>query len=268
MLGASKIAYGALIEYVDGNKSLHSFDNAQSILLLADAISENKTLVNTLTDSGISPEARAGIAKDVLTKIGNPDSVSLIAQAVAMRWSETDDLIQSLEASGARAAFAAAELTNELDRVEDEIFAFERAIAASGELELLLANPNMTQKARASFIEDLVGKQFLASSILLIVHTLGHRHDHSITSSLNDLQKLAAARRGRVLAEVTAAIALSDEQKSRLEKALTAIYSKSVEVQVVIDRKVIGGVSVRVGDEVIDGTITSRLAQVKRQLAG
>jgi F-type H+-transporting ATPase subunit delta len=85
---------------------------------------------------------------------------------------------------------------------------------------------------------------------------------------LGDLQKLAAARRGRVLAEVTAAIALTSDQEQRLTNALTAIYKQDVQVQVSVDKKVIGGVAVRVGDEVIDGTIASRLAQVKRQLAG
>ena len=268
MLGASKIAYQSLIKLVDSNKNLHSFENGESVLLLADAISGNKTLLTTLTDTGISPEARAGVAKDVLAKSGTTEAVSLISEAVKMRWSEIQDLVQSLEASGARALFAASELKGELDRVEDEVFAFERAIAASGELELMLANPNMSAKDRASVINDLVGKTFSPTAVLLINHAISHRHGRSITSTLGDLQKLAAARRGRVLAEVTAAIALTDDQEQRLTNALTAIYKQDVQVQVVINKKVIGGVAVRVGDEVIDGTVANRLAQVKRQLAG
>ena len=268
MLGASKNAYQSLIKLVDSNKNLHSFENGESILLLADAITGSKTLLTTLTDSGISPEARAGVAKDVLAKIGTNDAVSLISEAVKMRWSQTQDLVQGLEASGARALFAASEVKNELDRVEDEVFAFERAIAASGELELLLADPNMTTSARSNVINDLVGKTFSATSILLVNHAISHRHGRSITSTLGDLQKLAAARRGRVLAEVTSAIALTRDQEERLTTALTAIYKQEVQVQVVIDKKVIGGVAVRVGDEVIDGTVANRLAQVRRQLAG
>jgi len=132
----------------------------------------------------------------------------------------------------------------------------------------MLANPNMTAKDRANVINDLVGKTFSPTAILLVNHAISHRHGRSITSTLADLQKLAAARRGRVLAEVTAAIALTSDQEQRLTKALTAIYKQDVQVQVSIDKKVIGGVAVRVGDEVIDGTIASRLAQVKRQLAG
>ena len=88
------------------------------------------------------------------------------------------------------------------------------------------------------------------------------------TDAAGSLQKLAAARRGRVLAEVTSAIALTSDQEQRLTTALTAIYKQEVQVQVVIDKKVIGGVAVRVGDEVIDGTVANRLAQVRRQLAG
>ncbi len=106
MLGASKIAYQSLIKLVDSNKNLHSIENGESILLLADAITGSKTLLTTLTDSGISPEARAGVAKDVLAKIGTNEAVSLISEAVKMRWSETQDLVQGMEASGARALFA------------------------------------------------------------------------------------------------------------------------------------------------------------------
>ena len=268
MLGASKIANQSLIKLVDSNKNLHTFENGESVLLLADAIADSKTLLTTLTDSGISPEARAGVVKDVLAKAGTTEAVSLVSEAVKMRWSQNQDLVQSLEASAARALFAASEVKAELDRVEDEVFAFERAIAASGELELMLANPNMTAKDRANVINDLVGKTFSPTAILLVNHAISHRHGRSITSTLGDLQKLAAARRGRVLAEVTAAIALTSDQEQRLTNALTAIYKQDVQVQVSIDKKVIGGVAVRVGDEVIDGTIASRLAQVKRQLAG
>ena len=268
MLGASKIANQSLIKLVDSNKNLHTFENGESVLLLADAIADSKTLLTTLTDSGISPEARAGVVKDVLAKAGTTEAVSLVSEAVKMRWSQNQDLVQSLEASVARALFAASEVKAELDRVEDEVFAFERAIAASGELELMLANPNMTAKDRANVINDLVGKTFSPTAILLVNHAISHRHGRSITSTLGDLQKLAAARRGRVLAEVTAAIALTSDQEQRLTNALTAIYKQDVQVQVSIDKKVIGGVAVRVGDEVIDGTIASRLAQVKRQLAG
>jgi ATP synthase F1 delta subunit len=128
--------------------------------------------------------------------------------------------------------------------------------------------PELLNKINDFKINDLVGKTFSTTSILLVNHAISHRHGRSITSTLGDLQKLAAARRGRVLAEVTSAIALSTDQEQRLTTALTAIYKQEVQVQVVIDKKVIGGVAVRVGDEVIDGTVANRLAQVRRQLAG
>ena len=266
MLGASKNSYAALIKAEDSNKSLHSFDEAKSLLALADLIAVNKSLLNTLNDSGISTQARTSIAKDLLSKVGSPAAVNLIGEAVALRWSSTQDLIQALEDSGARAAFAASENSKELDRVEDEIFAFERAIAASGELELMLADPNMTAESRLKIINDLVGKTFTQTAIILVNHAIGHRHGRSITSTLKDLSKLAAARRGRVLAEVITAISLTSEQETRLINALTAIYKQEIQLKKVVDRRVIGGVAVRIGDEVIDGTVVNRLAQVKKEL--
>ena len=136
MLGASKNSYTALIKEVDSNKGIQSFNDAKSLLAAAKLIATNKSLLNTLTDSRLSNEARSGIAKDLLTQIGSKSAIELIAHAVTLRWSDPEDLIKALEASGFRAAFAGSENNNELDRVEDEIFAFERAIAASGVLSL------------------------------------------------------------------------------------------------------------------------------------
>lgn len=267
MLGASKNSYSALIKAVDSNKGIQSFNDAKSLLAAAKLIATNKSLLNTLTDSGISNEARSGIAKDLLNKIGSTSAIEIIAQAVTLRWSDPEDLVKALEESGFRAAFAGSENSNELDRVEDEIFAFERAIAASGELELMLADPNITSESRLKIINDLVGKTFTKTSIELVNYALGNRHGRSITTTLKDLSKLAADRRGRLLAEITTAIALSADQETRLVSALKAIYKQDIQLKKVVDKKVIGGVAVRIGDEVIDGTVSNRIAQIKRELA-
>ncbi len=267
MLGASKNSFKKLIDYVDTNKSTHTFNDAKSLLAMAKVISANKSLLNTLTDSGLSNDTRSGVIKDLISQFASKSAIEIISQAVAFRWSEPEDLLKAIEASGYRAAFASSESSNELDRVEDEIFAFERAISASGELELMLADPNISDESRFKIINDLVGKTFTQTSIELVNYALGNRHGRSITTTLKDLSKLAADRRGRLLAEITTAIALSADQESRLVSALKAIYKQDIQLKKVVDKKVIGGVSVRIGDEVIDGTISNRIAQIKRELA-
>ena len=146
-------------------------------------------------------------------------------------------------------------------------FLLLRAIAASGELELMLADPNITAESRLKIINDLVGKTFTQTAIELVNYALGNRHGRSITTTLKDLSKLAADRRGRLLAEITTAIALTSDQETRLVSALKAIYKQDIQLKKVVDKKVIGGVAVRIGDEVIDGTVSNRIAQIKRELA-
>ena len=237
---------------------------ARAIILISGAASQAP---NQLVDETLKPFTLSILDRQEILMAGR----MILALEIELDRAHLDavesDLIKALEASGFRAAFAGSENSNELDRVEDEIFAFERAIAASGELELMLADPNITRESRIKIINDLVGKTFTQTSIELVNYALGNRHGRSITTTLKDLSKLAADRRGRLLAEITTAIALSADQETRLVSALKAIYKQDIQLKKVVDKKVIGGVAVRIGDEVIDGTVSSRIAQIKKELA-
>jgi F0F1-type ATP synthase delta subunit len=80
------------------------------------------------------------------------------------------------------------------------------------------------------------------------------------------LAEVAVARRGEVVAHVSAAAELSDAQRTRLTEVLSRIYGHPVTVQMQIDPGLLGGLSISVGDEVVDGTLSSRLAAAETQL--
>ena len=266
MLGASKTSYQALLEQVDKNTAAHSYSVMNELLQVVDALAANKSLLVTLVDNGIASNAKTAIAKDVFANQISQGAFSVIEIAVALRWLSGKDLQIAISDAAARCAFAAAENEGVLDRIEDEIFAFERIVAANGDLELLLSNPNAQSEARTTLIMDLVAQKFHQVSLDLVIRAANSATD-SLLRALANLQKLAADRRNKVLAEVKTAIALDANQEQRLTAALERIYNRKIRLQKVIDKRVIGGVSVRVGDELIDGTIASRLAQLSKQLA-
>jgi len=105
------------------------------------------------------------------------------------------------------------------------------------------------------------------ASLRLITQAALHPRGRNLEANLADYARLVAAWRQRLIAVVRVATELSDEQRQRLTRALSAIYGHGIQLNVVIDPQVVGGVSVQVGDEVIDGTLSSRLAALRRHWA-
>jgi F-type H+-transporting ATPase subunit delta len=152
-----------------------------------------------------------------------------------------------------------------LDTVEDELFFFTRTVVSDGQLQLALADLTQPAGFREGIVRDLTAARYTDTTVLLLVQSVSSpRGGQSLLDTLESLQQLAAARRGQALAEVTSAIALTAEQTERLAAAISRIYGRPVRLNVVVDPTVVGGLSVRVGEELIDGTIATKLEQARR----
>lgn len=266
MLGASKTSYQALVAAVDQNSAAHNNAVMEELLLVCDSLIANKSLLVALVDNGVTAEAKIGILKEIYAGKVSQDALGILEAAVALRWLSGEDLLIAAQDSAARCGFAAAENEGILDRIEDEVFAFERIVASNGDLELLLSSPNAQVEASSALIRDLVADKFHPVSLSLVIRAANSKQ-MSLLVGLTNLQRLAADRRNKVIAEVRTAIALDQNQEQRLTSALERIYNQKIRLQKVVDPKVVGGVSVQIGDELIDGTIASSLAQLSRQLA-
>ena len=117
-------------------------------------------------------------------------------------------------------------------------------------------------------LRDLLGGKGQHTTLRLVEIAVTRSHGQSLEGALDDLSQLAAQRRSRYVAQVRSAVALTPEQETRLAQSLARIYGREVQLQVDVDPSVIGGVEVRVGDEVLDGTVARSLSTVRRQLAG
>ncbi len=173
-----------------------------------------------------------------------------------------DDLVRGY----ARALFDVAEAEGALGTVEDELFAFATAVEQNTELREALTDPALPAENKKAAIRDILGERArpLTASLLGFVVDAGRARE--LGKIVDELVVLAAERRKHAVAEVRTAVPLTEEQREKVAAALTKATGKSLEVKVVVDPSVIGGVVAHIGDEVIDGSIRTRLDEAKQRL--
>jgi F-type H+-transporting ATPase subunit delta len=176
--------------------------------------------------------------------------------------SEAPDLIRGY----ASAIFGIAEAEGSLDRVSDELFHFAKALEASHELRSTLTDIAIPTERKAAVITELLGDRASELTKHIIDFVVAQGRARELASIVEELASLAADRRSRVLGEVRSAVPIDEEQRERLNDALSKATGKTVDVKVVVDPTVVGGIYAKVGDQVIDATVRKRLQDLKESI--
>jgi F-type H+-transporting ATPase subunit delta len=163
----------------------------------------------------------------------------------------------------ATALFSVARSEGNLSEVEDELFRFARTLEASDELRTTLTDPQLPVSRRQQIVEDLLGGKANPVTVALASMVVGVGRSRDLVSIIDELVQLSATEANKELAEVRSAVPLTDEQQARLAEALGKATGKTLEVKVVVDPSVLGGLVAQVGDTVIDGSVRTRLEQLK-----
>jgi len=163
----------------------------------------------------------------------------------------------------AGALLAVARSEGSLGEVEDELFRFARLLETNDELRTTLTDAQLPVSRRQQIVEDLLGGRANPTTTALVSMVVGTGRSRDLPAIIDELVKLSAAEGNREVAEVRSAVALTDDQKQRLSAALEAKTGKKVELKVIIDPTVLGGLVAQVGDTVIDGSVKARLQQLK-----
>ena len=174
----------------------------------------------------------------------------------------TDELIRGY----AEALFRVVRAEGELDRVEDELFRFGKILEKNHELKQALADQSMESEQRTKILEELLEGKVASHTVGLLSFIVAQGRGRQLPQILDELSSIAAEARNFVVAEVRTAVPLDDKQRTELAAALSKATGKKVEVKVLIDPSVIGGVAAKIGDTVIDGTIRRRLEQLREQV--
>ena len=236
------------------------------LFAVAGLLASQPALRRALADQSHPASARAALANAVLAgKVGD-DTISLVDAVAAAHWSVPGDLTDAVEQLAVQAIVAAAEAENRLDDLEDELFRFGRIVASAPELRIALTNPFLSADAKRQLLSELLADRVTPESLRLITEAAVSPLGRSLDVSLDEYARLAARRRERLVAEVHVAVPLSDDQRTRLAAALATAYGHQVHLNVVVDPRVAGGMTVRIGDELIDGSVASRLAVARRGL--
>lgn len=175
-----------------------------------------------------------------------------------------DDLVRGY----ARGLLAIAEAEGVVDRVQDELYAFAKAVERHPELREALTDASLPAENRKAVIADLLGTRAHEVTLRLATFLIDAGQARRLTAIAEELARIAAQRSERTLAEARSAVPLTDRQRDRLQEALTRATGRPVELKVVVDPSVVGGLVARVGDEVFDGSVASRLSDARRQLTG
>jgi len=233
---------------------------------VAGVLATQPALRRALSDPSRPARARADLANAVLAGKISDAAAGLVAAVAAARWSAPGDLTDAVEQLAVQAVVAAAEQEGRLDSLEDELFRFGRVVASQPQLRIALTNPFVAADAKQQLLTDLLGQKVTPEALRLIIQAAINPLGRSLDVSLEDYARLAARRRERLVAEVHVAVPLNAAQRDRLAAALATAYGHEVHLNVVLDPRVAGGMTVRVGDELIDGSIATRLAAAGRRL--
>jgi F-type H+-transporting ATPase subunit delta len=166
----------------------------------------------------------------------------------------------------ARALLEVAEVEGRLSEVEDELFRFSRIVEANDELRMALSDRTLPAERRTAIVDELLENRALPVTVAIISFVVAAGRGHDLTSIVERFVEQAAATRQHEVAEVRTAVALDETQERRIAEALSRATGKRVEVKVVVDEKVMGGLVATIGDTVIDGSIRHRLAQLKETI--
>ena len=220
-----------------------------------------------LTDATSPTAARSGLARRLLEGRVSPPTLDLVTGMVGSRWSSSRDLADAAEQLAVMATAAAAERDGQLDDLEDELFRFGRILGAEPGLRTALEDQGPPDEGKRSLLDALLAAKVSPAALHLITEAVIYPRGRNLETTLDEYGRLAAAWRQRLIAVVRVATGLTEDQRGRLAAALSRTYGHDVHLNVVVDPRVVGGISVQIGDEFIDGSVASRLAQLRQQLA-
>ena len=261
-LVTARAALDAAVKGVDASKA--SALSAE-LFFVAEVLDTNIAVRRALTDSSRDDKSKSIFLSELFSSKIGALTLGITTEISAMRWSAPKDLVLVIEQLAIEAEASAANIAGELDRVEDEIFTASRAIAGSAELRKALTSD--AKLAKATLVSEIL-KGASGSTVKLVSQLANTWRGRSIESAFADYTHALAARRNRVIALVRVAAPLSPAQQERLATALNNQVGQPVRINIEIEPAVIGGVSVKFADELVDGTVSNRLAGAARAVVG
>lgn len=257
-------AIAQLNELASNGRPLHGV--ADELLGVSAVLAGEPRLRRALADPSRTGDERAGLIGSVVEGKVSADTANLLRTLTSGRWSSGYELVNAVERLGVEALLASAQVNGELAEVEDELFRFGQVVDSDLRLASALGATSAPAEQRAQLAASLLQGKARSATVRLVTVAVRGFGGRRFAGSLARLVELAARRRERQIAYVTVAAALSSAESSRLATRLTQLYGRAVEIKVTVNPEVLGGASVRVGDDLYDGTVRHRLNETRSAL--
>mgnify|MGYP001424439142 CR=1 FL=1 len=256
------------LEEVLGSSSADPARLGEDLFAVLRLIDREHGLRRAVSDPARDGAEKARLVESLLEGKVSPAALGLVADVVRLRWSKPSELADGLEVLAVTAEAARAEAEGRLDDLEDELFRFTRVVEGEPRLRAALTSPSLPEERKAGLLDALLDGKVTAATKTLVTELALRPRGRSLEAGLAEFGKLVAQRRQRLVALVRTRVELTETQQTRLAAVLAAAYGHDVHLNIELDPDTVGGLSIQIGDEVIDGTIAGRLDDVRRRLAG
>jgi F-type H+-transporting ATPase subunit delta len=239
---------------------------AIDLFVVADAISGSTQLRGILSDTSTESGAKSALIERVFNTKVSANSIEFIKKVSALRFSRSMDLVIVLEQLGVHAAAATASKTNVLDEVQSELFSFQQAVASDRDLQFALSNKSAPKATKLALVHALIGSKANPVTLALINQAVGSARGRRVAIVIDQFAKQVAAYGESLVATVTVSKELEQSQIERLRATLAGTYGQQISLNVEIDPSILGGMVVQIAGEIIDGSVSARLQNLKLQL--
>jgi F-type H+-transporting ATPase subunit delta len=267
---ASRQSVAEMVRHLDrvvGDLDVSALTGLANDLASAVKLLRKETLLaRHLADPSSDTGARVQLVERLLSgKVGEP-ALEVLKTAASQRWSSTSDMVYGIRHIASLALLVRAEREDQIDDVEDQLFRFSRILDAEPRLITLLSEYTAPVERRIALLTNVLHGRASRNAADVLRQTIELLQGERADEAVRELATLAVSRRGEVVAHIRAASELSDAQTSRLTELLNRIYGHPISIQLDIDPALIGGLTIAVGDEVIDGSLASKLASAENRL--
>jgi len=235
----------------------------EQLLAAGRVIGDSSQLLAALADPSAAASDKVSIIDSVFSSI-SPAARSLLGTVAGNRWSTDQDLLAAVEELGFRVLARSA---TGATKIEDELFSFGAIVSTDPDLELAVSSKLGSGVDKSALVRTLLAAKASAQTVAIVDHLVQQPRGRRIAALLRQAASIVADEAGLAVATVTSATPIDDKQLSRIATALSKANGRDLRINHVIDPSIVGGIRVQIGDEVIDGSVATKLNDLRLQLA-
>ncbi|HAY42304.1 MAG TPA: F0F1 ATP synthase subunit delta [Micrococcaceae bacterium] len=269
MASVSSESLAKALEFLEPKLAQASIDLPKELFAVLEVLDANAGLRRAMTDPAREVADKAGLLAQLLRGKVSADAEATVAQLASTRWSSERDISDALETLAVTAVSAVAEQQDGvtgLNKLEQDLFSFIEVVRANHELQRALDDAQAPDEAKRALALKLVPNASQTAQVL-ISQAVSNPRGLKPAALVARFVELVAKRQQRWIASVTSTVQLSEAQLSRLETSLNKLYGRQLKLNATTDPSLVGGLVVKVGDEVVDASVASRVADLRRALA-